>query len=75
MDSENGEVLRILTEDQRVAVLRERLMAARKHTRSTLAVLQAEVIQKTDWRGYVRADPGPWLFSAFMIGFLLAKRR
>jgi hypothetical protein len=72
---ETGLVVHVPTADQRVNDARARLTLARQRTRGTLTVLQHELVERADWHTWFRARPGLFLTTAFVVGFLLAKRR
>lgn len=62
-------------EDSRVGAARSRLMVARQRTRTALSALRTEVKERADWHTWYRASPEAFLGAAFLVGFLLAKRR
>jgi hypothetical protein len=62
-------------EDSRVELARARLRLARQHTQLAVTALRSEVTVQTDWRAWVRADPGVYLAAAFFFGLFLAKHR
>lgn len=55
--------------------VRNQLAVTRLRTRETLNELRAEIAVRSDWRTYVRANPGLSLATAFALGFLLGSRR
>lgn len=63
------------TPDRRVEVARARLHLARLRTRERLQALRVEVAEKTSWEAWYQTSPVPFLAAAFLVGFLLARRR
>ena len=64
-----------LREPPKVTAARTRLALARHHTKTVLTSLRTELAEKTDWQVWYRARPCPILAAAFVVGFLLARRR
>jgi hypothetical protein len=48
---------------------------ARERVTASVMALRNEVARRTDWREWVRRRPGAVLAGAFVLGFLLGRRR
>jgi hypothetical protein len=55
--------------------VRAELERARAELVYSVSALRDEMLQRTDWRGWVRRRPLAWMGAAFAVGFLLAERR
>lgn len=69
MSHENG------IEDSRVTAARLRLSLARQNTCASMTILRQELPEQIRWQTWYRVSPELFLTAAFLIGFILAKRR
>ncbi len=60
--------------DPAVARAEADLAEARARVADSIRALRDEVARKTDWRGWVRDNPGWTLGAAFALGLLLGTR-
>jgi len=60
--------------DPAVARAEANLAEARARVADSIRALRDEVARKTDWRGWVRDNPGWTLGAAFALGLLLGTR-
>jgi ElaB/YqjD/DUF883 family membrane-anchored ribosome-binding protein len=57
------------------AALRAEIERTREEFATSVSALREEVAQAADWRGWVRKRPLLCIGAAFMVGFLLGRRR
>jgi hypothetical protein len=55
--------------------VRAEIERARAELVFSASVLRDEMVQRADWRGWVRRRPLAWMGAAFAVGFLLGERR
>ncbi len=71
----NGRELTENVNDDALARAESDVERARERVTSSILALRDEVVRKTDWRGWVRRQPVPFVGAAVALGFWLGYRR